>query len=60
MTRSFGQGVSLLVIENIPIIACPHCGTSYFDAKTLHEIERIKAERTHRALTKAVPVAEFS
>ena len=29
MTRSYGKGDRLLVIENVPIISCPHCGESF-------------------------------
>ena len=45
VTRSYGTGENLLVIENIPVISCPHCGESYLTADTLHEIERIKLHR---------------
>jgi YgiT-type zinc finger domain-containing protein len=45
MTRSYGKGASLLVIENVPVIVCPHCGESYLTVETLHEIERIKLLR---------------
>ncbi len=59
MTRSFGSGSDLLVIEHIPMIACPHCGSSYFTAQTMHEIERIKTLRKSIAVEKPVAVAEF-
>ena len=45
VTRSYGTGQHLLVIENIPVVSCPHCGESYLTAETLHEIERIKLHR---------------
>ena len=57
VTRSYGRGASLLVIENVPIISCPRCGASYLTAETLHEIERIKLDRAKRAVARAVPVA---
>lgn len=60
VTRSYGKGENLLVIENIPIISCPHCGESYITAETLHRIEQIKHERKQRALIRSVAVAEFS
>jgi YgiT-type zinc finger domain-containing protein len=41
VSRSYGKGDDLLVIENVPILSCPHCGESYLTAETLHEIERI-------------------
>ena len=43
--RSYGRGNTLLVIENVPILVCPHCRESYVTADTLHEIERIKFHR---------------
>lgn len=60
ITRSYGKKSSLLVIENIPIINCPHCGESYLTAETMHEIERIKTHRNSFAVERPVPVAEFA
>ncbi len=45
VTRTYGKGRNMFVIENIPVMTCPHCGESYFEAETLHEIERIKARK---------------
>ncbi|MDS4041272.1 MAG: type II toxin-antitoxin system MqsA family antitoxin [Candidatus Competibacter sp.] len=59
VTRSFGRGDSLLVIEEIPLWTCPHCGESYFTAQTLHEIERIKVLRKSVAVERSIPVAMF-
>lgn len=59
VTRSFGNGASLLVIESIPMWSCPNCGESYFSAQTMHEIERIKALRKSVAVKRAVAVAAF-
>jgi YgiT-type zinc finger domain-containing protein len=60
VTRSYGKGKHLLVIENIPIVSCPHCGESYMTAETMHEIERIKLHRRSFATERPVAVAEFS
>ena len=59
VTRSFGKGSALLVIERIPAISCPHCGESWFTAQTMHEIERIKRLRKSVAVKREVPVALF-
>ncbi|TEU13651.1 MAG: type II toxin-antitoxin system MqsA family antitoxin [Anaerolineales bacterium] len=59
ITRSYGKGENLLVIENVPVISCPHCGESYLAAETLHEIERIKLHRQDFATERPVPVAVF-
>jgi YgiT-type zinc finger domain-containing protein len=60
VTRSYGSGENLLIIENIPIVSCSHCGETYLTAKTLHEIERIKIHRDGFAHKQPVPVAVFS
>lgn len=60
LSRSYGKGETLLVIENVPVVSCPHCGESYLTAETLHEIQRIKAHRQSLAAERAVPVAAFA
>jgi len=59
VTRSYGKGSDLLIIENVPVVNCPHCGESYLTAETLHEIERIKLHRQSFAKERSVPVAAF-
>ncbi len=59
VVRTYGKGEDLLVIENIPVISCPHCGESYLTAETLHEIERIKSNRKSLAVARFVEVANF-
>jgi YgiT-type zinc finger domain-containing protein len=60
ITRTYGKGEDLLVIENIPVVSCPHCGESYLTAETLHEIERIKMNRKSLAVERCVEVANFA
>ena len=60
ISRTYGKGENLLVIENIPLVSCPHCGESYFTADTLHEIERIKLHRRSMAVERPVEVASFA
>lgn len=60
VSRSYGKGETLLVIEDVPVVSCPHCGESYLTAETLHEIERIKLHRQAMAEARAVPVAVFT
>ncbi len=60
VTRSYGKGRNLLIIENIKAINCSSCGETYFSAETLHEIERIKTLRKNFATIRPVAVAKFS
>jgi len=59
VTRSYGKGADLLIIENVPVVTCLHCGESYLTAETLHEIERIKLHSQNFAKKRSVPVAAF-
>jgi YgiT-type zinc finger domain-containing protein len=60
VSKSYGRGQTLFVIENVPVVSCPHCGESYLTAETLHEIERIKLHRQLLAEQRSVPVAVFA
>jgi YgiT-type zinc finger domain-containing protein len=60
LSRSYGKGDDLLVIENAPIVICPHCGESYLTANTLHELERIKLHKRNFAKKKSVYVSAFA
>ena len=59
LSRSYGKGETLLVVENVPVVACPNCGESYLTSDTLHEIERIKLLRRSLAKYRSVRVANF-
>jgi len=60
VSRSYGRGDNILVIENVPLISCPHCGESYLTAETLHEIERLKMHRKSLATEKTVEVLVYA
>jgi len=60
MVRTYGDGKDLLLMENIPVVSCPHCGESYLTAETLHEIERLKLHRENLAVERSVEVVSFA
>jgi YgiT-type zinc finger domain-containing protein len=60
IARTYGKGKDILIIENVPVVACPHCGESYLEAETLHEIERIKLHKKNLTIKRSVPVAVFA
>jgi YgiT-type zinc finger domain-containing protein len=59
ITRSYGKGKDLLVIENIPVFTCTDYGESYLTAETLHKIKQIKLNREKLAVERSVEVASF-
>jgi YgiT-type zinc finger domain-containing protein len=56
IARTYGKGRDLLVVENVPVMSCPHCGESYLTAETLHEIERLKLQRRSVAVNRIKPL----
>ena len=59
VTRSYGQGDDLLVVENVPVVSCPHCGGDYLTAETMHALDEIKSNRRTRATSRQVAVATY-
>ena len=59
VTRSFGRGDTLVVIEGIPYISCGRCGERYFTASTMREIERLKRLKGDRVRRRPVPIIAF-
>lgn len=60
VAKTYGKSENIFVIENVPVVTCPHCGESYLEAETLHEIERIKLHKKSFAVKRSVPVANFA
>lgn len=60
VTRSFGKGDGVVVIDDIPIWVCPHCGESYFTAETLQEIERLRMHRATLSAKRTAPVLAYA
>ena len=59
VSRSYGKGRNLLVVEHVPVISCPHCGESYLTAETALELDRIRDNSRRYAVKRQVPVAKF-
>jgi YgiT-type zinc finger domain-containing protein len=60
VSRSYGEGEDLFVVEGVPVVSCPECGESYMTAETLHEIERLKVHRHDLAEDREVEVVRFA
>lgn len=60
VARTYGKGKDIFVIENIPVVTCPHCGESYLEAETLHELERIKLHKKSFEVKRSVSVVSFA
>lgn len=60
VSKSYGTGDTLLVIENVPVVSCPNCRSTYLLADTLQTIEQIKLNRQTVAESRPIPVAVFA
>lgn len=60
VSRTYGKGKELFVIEGIPVVRCAQCGESYLTAETLHEIERLKLHHKDLAEPRAVGIVRFA
>lgn len=60
ITRTYGKGKDLLIVENVPVVSCPHCGESYLTAQTLHEIQRLRIHRKGLAKRRSVDTLSFA
>ena len=60
VARAYGKRKNTLVIENVPVVSCPHCRESYLTADTPHEIERLKLHRKSLAVERPIGVVSFA
>ena len=60
ISRTYGRGKNLLVIQGVPVVHCPHCQESYMTAQTLREIERIRRHKRTSSVERPVRVAAFA
>lgn len=60
VSKSYGEGAALLVIENVPVVSCPNCREMHLTADTVQAIDRIKTNHQTYAVARPVPVAVFA
>lgn len=60
VARTYGKGKDILVVDNVPVVSCSHCGESYLEAEALHKIERLKLHKKSFAVKRSVPVVEYA
>lgn len=59
VTRTYGKGDDLLVIENVPVVSCPHCGETYLTAPVLRRLDRIRTKKKTPAVVRPVAVIAY-
>jgi YgiT-type zinc finger domain-containing protein len=59
VSRSYGKGENMVVIDHIPVIVCPNCGESYMTADTMHEVQRLKLHKRNVKTLRLAPVISY-
>ncbi|MBI1760081.1 MAG: YgiT-type zinc finger protein [Acidobacteria bacterium] len=55
-----GKGAAMLVIEDVPVIVCRHCGESYLTAETLHRLDEVRRGQRKLPARYQIAVAAFA
>ena len=55
----FGRGKHMLLVDNVPVIACKNCGESYMTSKTMHTLDKLRSKRPAKEPERKIGVAEF-
>ena len=56
----FGNGANAVIIENIPMMKCHHCGMVYLEPKVSRMIDEIGAHPERYSSVKEKLVAEYA
>ena len=59
VSRSYGKGEDMIVIDRVPAVVCPNCGESYMTADTMHEVQRLKLHRRSVKALRLAPVISY-
>ena len=59
VSRTYGKGKNMVVIDDVPIVVCPSCGQSYMTADTLHRIARLKLHKNSVKCKRVAPVISY-
>ena len=56
----FGRGKDMLLVDNVPVIACKNCGESYMTSLTMHKLDKLRAKKQVKEPKRTIGVAEFA
>ena len=59
ISRSYGKGEEMVVIDHIPVVVCPNCGESYMTADTMHEVQRLMLHKRSVKALRLAPVISY-
>ena len=54
-----GRGARMVLVDNVPVIACKNCGESYMTSATMHKLDEIRAKQKEKSTKREIAVDEF-
>lgn len=55
-----GRGEQMILIDNVPVVACRNCGESYLTSETMHRLDTIRSKRKANSAARKIAVADFA
>ena len=59
-TKVFGKDAQMIVIEDIPFIACDNCHQTYTTAETMRALDEIRMNRSRLTVTREIGWAKIA
>ncbi len=54
-----GRGAKMILVDNVPVIACRNCGESYMTSETMHRLDGIRSKQKAKPTARKIAVTEF-
>ena len=54
-----GRGTKMMLVDNVPVIACRNCGENYMTSETMHRLDKIRMKQKVESAERKIAVAEF-
>jgi len=60
VSRVYGEGADLVVIEHVPVIFCSNCHESYLTLQTVEAIDEVIERKVEKTARRQVAVATLA
>lgn len=54
-----GRGAKMILVENVPVIACRNCGENYMTSETMHRLDKIRMKKKTEMKERKISAAKF-
>jgi YgiT-type zinc finger domain-containing protein len=54
-----GRGEQMMLVDNVPVIACRNCSENYMTSETMHQLDDLRSKKKTSSAARKVTVAEF-